>query len=62
MSSESAKILLTGRPSCGKTTAVMQIVSNLKPEKVAGFYTQEIRRRDFAEYSAAQDATVTPLL
>jgi len=43
MSSKSAKILLTGLPGCGKTTTVMQIVDNLDPNKVAGFYTQEIR-------------------
>ncbi len=42
--SESAKILLTGPPRCGKTTAVMQIVTSLNREKVAGFYTQEIRQ------------------
>lgn len=46
MSSESAKILLTGLPGCGKTTAVMQIIANLDREKVAGFYTQEIRQND----------------
>jgi nucleoside-triphosphatase len=45
MSSESVKILLTGLPGCGKTTVVMQIVENLGSEKVAGFYTQEIRER-----------------
>ncbi|MHC4112142.1 MAG: nucleoside-triphosphatase [Planctomycetota bacterium] len=44
MSSESAKILLTGLPRSGKTTAVMNIITNLHCEKVAGFYTQEIRR------------------
>ena len=44
MSSESAKILLTGLPRCGKTTAVMQIIANLNHEKIAGFYTQEIRQ------------------
>jgi len=43
MLSESAKILLTGLPRCGKTTAVMQIIANLNCEKTAGFYTQEIR-------------------
>jgi nucleoside-triphosphatase len=46
MMSESAKILLTGLPGCGKTTAVMQIVNSLECKKVAGFYTQEIRLGD----------------
>ena len=44
MLSESAKILLTGRPGCGKTTAITQIVAVLNPKKAAGFYTQEIRQ------------------
>lgn len=44
MPSRPCRILLTGLPGCGKTTAVMKIVSKLKPEKVTGFYTQEIRR------------------
>lgn len=43
MSSKSAKILLTGLPGCGKTTALIQIASSLEHNKVAGFYTQEIR-------------------
>jgi nucleoside-triphosphatase len=42
---KSVKILLIGLPGCGKTTAVMQIVENLGSEKVAGFYTQEIREK-----------------
>ncbi|MBA7649255.1 Nucleoside-triphosphatase THEP1 [subsurface metagenome] len=46
MSSKSAKILLTGLPGCGKTTAVMQIIANLDSKKVAGFYTQEIRQNN----------------
>ena len=50
--SESAKILLTGMPRCGKTTAVMKIIAHLSCEKIAGFYTQEIRiggvRRGFS--------------
>ncbi len=44
MPAKSAKILLTGLPGCGKTTAVMQIIGNLNSKKVAGFYTQEIRQ------------------
>jgi len=43
MPTKSAKILLTGLPGCGKTSAVMKIISSLECEKVAGFYTQEIR-------------------
>jgi nucleoside-triphosphatase len=50
--SRSAKILLTGLPRCGKTTAVMKIIANLDCKKIAGFYTQEIRvggaRRGFS--------------
>ncbi|MHC4117500.1 MAG: NTPase [Planctomycetota bacterium] len=45
MASECAKILLTGLPGCGKTTAIMKIVAGLASENVAGFYTQEIRER-----------------
>lgn len=43
-SGKCAKIVLTGVPGCGKTTAVMKIVANLGGEKVVGFYTQEIRQ------------------
>ena len=43
MSPKPAKILLTGLPGCGKTTAIMKIIANLDPKKAAGFYTQEIR-------------------
>jgi nucleoside-triphosphatase len=46
MESKSAKILLTGLPGCGKTTAVMKIIANIDPRKIAGFYTQEIREND----------------
>lgn len=46
MLSESVKILLTGLPGCGKTTAIMQIIANLNSKKVAGFYTQEIREEN----------------
>lgn len=44
MSSESAKILLTGLPGCGKTTAITRILDNLNRRKAVGFYTQEIRQ------------------
>lgn len=46
MESKSAKILLTGLPGCGKTTAVTKIIANLDPKKIAGFYTQEIREEN----------------
>jgi nucleoside-triphosphatase len=46
MPSKSAKILLTGLPGCGKTTAIMKIAAELDRERVAGFYTQEIRAGD----------------
>lgn len=42
----SAKILLTGLPGCGKTTALLQVLDALNCKKVAGFYTQEIRQGD----------------
>ena len=38
------KILLTGRPGCGKTTLIKRLVSHL-PQSVGGFYTEEIRDR-----------------
>jgi nucleoside-triphosphatase len=43
MSRELHKILLTGPPGCGKTTAAMKIVGSLGKMTVAGFYTEEIR-------------------
>ena len=46
MSSKPVKILLTGLPGCGKTTAVKQIVEKLRGVKAAGFYTQEIRENN----------------
>lgn len=41
---KSAKILVTGLPGCGKTTAVMQIIEKLDCQKATGFYTEEIRQ------------------
>ena len=41
---KSPKLLITGPPGCGKTTAVTRIVAELDCSKVAGFYTQEIRQ------------------
>lgn len=35
-------ILLTGRPGCGKTTTIRQVLADY-PGDVGGFYTQEIR-------------------
>ena len=46
MSSKSAKILLTGLPGCGKTTAIMKIIAGLDCMSVAGFYTEEIRENN----------------
>ncbi|HUT31743.1 MAG TPA: NTPase [Sedimentisphaerales bacterium] len=43
MESRPARILLTGLPGCGKTTAVMKLIAGLDRIKVAGFYTEEIR-------------------
>jgi nucleoside-triphosphatase len=43
MSAEGCKILLTGLPGCGKTTAVMGVLERLRGVKAAGFYTEEIR-------------------
>ncbi len=38
------RILLTGRPGCGKTTLIQRVVKNLALP-AGGFYTKEIRRR-----------------
>jgi nucleoside-triphosphatase len=46
MSDKCARILLTGLPGCGKTTAIKKIVANLNRAKLAGFYTQEIRTKN----------------
>ncbi len=36
------KVLLTGRPGCGKTTLIKRVVNNLT-RPAGGFYTEEIR-------------------
>jgi nucleoside-triphosphatase len=36
------KVLLTGRPGCGKTTLIKRVVNKL-PGRAGGFYTEEIR-------------------
>ncbi len=46
MPSVAPKIILTGLPGCGKTTAVMRICDALKDMRLAGFYTEEIRDRE----------------
>ena len=38
------KVLLTGRPGCGKTTLVRRMVKELA-QSAGGFYTEEIRER-----------------
>jgi nucleoside-triphosphatase len=38
------KVLLTGRPGCGKTTLIKRVVNELALS-AGGFYTEEIRRR-----------------
>jgi nucleoside-triphosphatase len=38
------KVLLTGRPGCGKTTLIKRVVDKLAPP-AGGFYTEEIRER-----------------
>jgi len=38
------KVLLTGRPGCGKTTLVRRVVKELA-QSADGFYTEEIRER-----------------
>lgn len=38
-------LLLTGPPGCGKTTVVCRVLQRLRGRRLAGFYTQEIRRQ-----------------
>ena len=36
------KILLTGKPGCGKTTLIQKVIAHI-PGPIMGFYTQEMR-------------------
>ena len=36
-------ILIMGRPGIGKTTALRRVLEGLDPQRVSGFYTEEIR-------------------
>lgn len=45
MADAAPRILLTGRPGCGKTTAVVATVRRLGPERCSGFWTEEVRAR-----------------
>ncbi len=38
----SQKVLLTGRPGCGKTTLIKRVLNEV-PQRFGGFYTEEIR-------------------
>jgi nucleoside-triphosphatase len=39
------RILLRGRPGCGKTTVVQRALELIGQERCAGFYTEEVRER-----------------
>lgn len=45
MAGQGKNLLLTGQPACGKTTLVRQVIERLNDVRLAGFYTQEIRRQ-----------------
>ncbi len=42
-SSQPPRILLSGRPGCGKTTVIQRSVEIIGPDRCAGFYTEEVR-------------------
>lgn len=37
------RLLLTGRPGCGKTTVIRSTVTAIGPQHCVGFYTEEVR-------------------
>jgi nucleoside-triphosphatase len=45
MPREGKNVLLTGQPGCGKTTLLRRVIEQLGDLRLAGFYTQEIRRQ-----------------
>jgi nucleoside-triphosphatase len=44
MPSSVKNVLLTGVPGCGKTTVVRRVIERLRDLRLAGFYTQELRK------------------
>lgn len=40
---EPVRVLLTGRPGCGKTTVVIRTVEQVGRDRCSGFYTEEVR-------------------
>src|SRR5262245_50547875 len=40
---DAKNLLLTGPPSCGKTTTVLRVLGRLSDLRLAGFYTAEVR-------------------
>jgi hypothetical protein len=37
-------LMLAGQPGCGKTTVIRKTIERLQGQRLAGFYTQEVRR------------------
>ena len=47
------KVLLTGRPGCGKTTLIKRVVNELALS-AGGFYTEEIRQGGHVDFNTKQ--------
>jgi len=43
--SNAKNVLLTGNPSCGKTTVILRLVELTAGLRLSGFYTEELRER-----------------
>src|SRR4051794_6751967 len=43
MEARTKNLLLTGPPSCGKTTAALRLVGRLADLRLSGFHTQDLR-------------------